>query len=174
MHTLPEPPRTNTVVAPTRNPANPSQRILVVEDNVAIRELNAQVLACSGYQVDGAEDGAAGWDVLHANHFDLLITDHDMPRMSGLELVKKARSARMTLPIILATGTLPEEELERHPWLQLAATLLKPFSPDQLLKTVKRVLRAADGASFGREICFPPRGDTLRPSSPYHDWSTNE
>ena len=174
MHTLPEHPRTNTVVAPTRNPANPSQRILVVEDNVAIRELNAQVLACSGYQVDGAEDGAAGWEVLHANHFDLLITDHDMPRMSGLELVKKARSARMALPIILATGTLPEEELERHPWLQLAATLLKPFSPDQLLKTVKRVLHAADGASFGREICFPLRGDTLRQSSPYQDWGTNE
>jgi DNA-binding response OmpR family regulator len=79
----------------------------------------------------------------------------------------------MTLPIILATGTLPEEELERHPWLQLAATLLKPFSPDQLLETVKRVLRAADRASFGCETCFPLQGDALRQSSPYQHRGTN-
>jgi DNA-binding response OmpR family regulator len=127
----------------------------------------------SGYGVDNAEDGAAGWEVLHANHFDLLITGHHMPRMSGLELVMKARSARMTLPIILATGALPEEELERHPWLQLATTLLKPFTPGQLLETVKRVLRAADVASLGREICFPLRGDALGQSAPYQDSGTN-
>jgi DNA-binding response OmpR family regulator len=174
MNDLLENPRAATVVAPTRDLTYPSQRILVVEDNVAIRELNAQVLAGSGYQVDGAEDGAAGWEVLQANHFDLLITDHDMPRMSGVELVKRARSARMTLPIILATGILPEEELERHPWLQLAATLLRPFSSGQLLDTVKRVLRAAERASFGGHSYFPLAGATLRPSAPCQPWGINE
>jgi DNA-binding response OmpR family regulator len=146
----------------------------VVEDDADIRQLNADVLVCSGYQVDAAEDGAAGWEALHAKKFDLLITDHDMPRLSGVELVKKVRSVRMTLPVILATGALPEEELERHPWLQLAATLLKPFSPDQLLETVKRVLRAPDGASFGREICFPLRTDTSGQGSPHQLWGTKE
>jgi DNA-binding response OmpR family regulator len=126
---------------------NLSQRILVVEDEPAIRQFNAQVLARSGYQVDAAEDGAAGWEALHANHFDLLLTDHDMPRLSGLDLVKKVRAARMTLPVILATGALPEEELKRHPWLQLAATLLKPFSPHQLVETVKKVLFYHHGSS---------------------------
>jgi two-component system sensor histidine kinase and response regulator WspE len=128
----------------------------MVEDDLLIRHINAQVLIRSGYQVDGAGDGVAGWEALHAGHFDLLITDHEMPRLSGLELVKKARSARMTLPVILATGTLPEEEIERHPWLQLAATLLKPFSPQQLLETVQEVLRpAASCARVAPERCFP-------------------
>jgi len=55
-----------TVVAPARNPANPSQRILMVEDDLLIRHINAQVLIRSGYQVDGAGDGVAGWEALHA------------------------------------------------------------------------------------------------------------
>ena len=118
---------------------------------MVIRHLNARVLASSGYQVDAAEDGAAGWEALHANHFDLLITDNDMPRLSGVNLVKEVRSAGMTLLVILATGALPEEELERHPWLQLAGTLLKPFSPQQLLETVKKALRTAEHVSCGPE-----------------------
>jgi len=129
-----------TDVASTRFPGNPSHRIRVVEDNATIRELNVQVLALAGYHVEGAEDGAAGWQLLDGGNFDLLITDNEMPKMSGLELIKQVRSAGMPLRIIMATGTLPEEELERLPWLQLDATLLKPFSPDQLRQTVKRVL----------------------------------
>jgi CheY-like chemotaxis protein len=133
------------LVAPTRPPGE-APRILVVEDNAAIRELNVQVLALVGYEVDGAEDGVAGWELLDGGSFDLLITDHEMPRRSGLELVKQVRSAGMTLPIIMATGSLPEEELERLPWLELDATLLKPFSADQLRQTVKRVLCSAECA----------------------------
>jgi DNA-binding response OmpR family regulator len=134
------------VAIATRRPAHAFRRILVVEDDMAIRQLNAQVLVGSGYEVDEAEDGAAGWKALRAGNFDLLITDHDMPRLSGLELVKKVRCARMTLPVVLASGSLHAEELERHPWLRLAATLLKPYSPQQLLETVKEVLSAADRA----------------------------
>jgi DNA-binding response OmpR family regulator len=148
--------------------------MLVVEDDVAIRELNAQVLVRSGYQVDAVEDGAAGWEALHAKNFQLLIADRDMPRLSGVELVKKVRCARMTLPVILATGALPEEELEQHPWLQLAATLLKPFSPHQLLETVQEVLRATDRASFGHEMCFPKPPDNFGQNSPCRDWGINE
>ena len=148
---------------PARGPTNPSPRILVVEDDVVIRQLNAKVLAGSGYQVAAAKDGAAGWEALRASAFDLLITDHAMPKLTGLELVKKVRSARMTLPVILATGTLPEEEIERHPWLQLAATLLKPFSPDQLLETVRAVLRAAVPCDRDTpEGCFPEWTDPFR------------
>jgi CheY-like chemotaxis protein len=150
MNTIVENIPAKTVVAPTRLPGRPAHRILVVEDNEAIRELNVQVLAHSGYRVDGAEDGAAGWELLNARNFDLLITDHEMPGLSGLELIKQVRSAGMPLPIIMATGTLPAEELGRLPWLQVDATLLKPFSPDQLRQTVNRVLCSAELAVKGK------------------------
>jgi DNA-binding response OmpR family regulator len=135
--------------AATQGQANPSNRILVVDDDISIREFSVAVLTASGYQVETAEDGVAGWEALHANCYDLLITDHNMPKVSGVDLVKKLRSARMTLPVVLASGAIPAEALNRNPTLQLAATLLKPFTMDELLGTVKKVLRAAERAPSG-------------------------
>jgi two-component system, OmpR family, response regulator len=120
-----------------------SNHILLVDDDLDIRLLGADVLFHSGYQVDTAEDGESGWEALQAKNHDLLITDNKMPKVSGLELIKTLRSARMALPVILASGAMPDE-LSRLPWLQLAATLLKPFTSGELLGTVKNVLRATD------------------------------
>jgi len=109
--------------------------------------MNEGVLSRSGYHVVAVEDGEKGWSALHAGGFDLLITDNDMPNLTGVELVKKVRTARMALPVILTTGVMPDEELKRHPWLQIAATLLKPFSIEELLQTVADVLRIIETPS---------------------------
>jgi two-component system phosphate regulon response regulator OmpR len=125
--------------------ADPPRRILVVEDEPDIRRINAVVLHRAGYHVDTAEDGKEGWKaVSHApDSYALLITDHNMPGLTGLALVKKLRDARMTLPVIMATAALPEVDLfDRYPWLQPAVALLKPYSAGELLGTVERVLRA--------------------------------
>jgi DNA-binding response OmpR family regulator len=126
--------------------ADPRHRILVVDEDSDLRLLYTYALARPGYHVDAAEDGAAGWEALYANRYDLLITDNDVPKVSGVELVRKLRSARMALPVIMAAGRLPTEELARNPSLQLAATLVKPFAVDTLLDTVKNVLRVSDSA----------------------------
>src|SRR5688572_32873716 len=111
----------------TRCQAAPCNRILVVDDEADIRQVSAEVLRLFGYQTETAADGAAAWEALQAIRYDLLITDNNVPKVSGVELVKKVRSARMTLPVILATRALPIEELERNSWLQPVATLVKPF-----------------------------------------------
>jgi DNA-binding NtrC family response regulator len=85
-------------------------------------------------------DGAAGWEALQDNSYDLAITDNKMPRMTGVEMIEKLRSARMTLPVIMATGHLPVNEFARKPWLKPNATLQRPFSNDDLLEAVKKVL----------------------------------
>ena len=170
MTTLAKTLRAEIVGTPDQGPMTPSPRILVVEDDALIRQMSAKVLDRFGYRVAAAEDGAAGWEALRGNEFDLLITDHGMPRLTGLELVTKVRSARMLLPVILATGTLPEDELARQPWLQLAATLLKPFSPQQLLETVGVVLSGADRlAGVAPEHCFPTFTAPSRQPLPYYD-----
>src|SRR5665213_2062344 len=125
--------------------ANPRRRILVADDDPMIRRLNTEVLAYSGYQVDAAEDGAAAWDALQLDNYDLLITDHDMPKVTGVELLKKLHDSSLKLPVIMATGTLPEEQLARHPWLEIKAVLLKPYTFDELLETVKNVLHMTAG-----------------------------
>src|SRR5208283_5465696 len=122
--------------------ANPRHRILVVDDDSDLRRLYADALTRPGCCVDAAEDGAAGWEALQANNYHLLITEHSLPKLTGVELVRKLRSARMAVPVVLAAERLPTYELARNPSLQLAATLSKPFYISQLLDTVKNVLRA--------------------------------
>jgi DNA-binding response OmpR family regulator len=146
----------------------------VVDDEGEIRQLSAGALLHFGYRVDVAEDGAAAWKALHAESYDLLITDNNMPKLSGVELVKKLRCARMTLPVILASGELLTEELDRNPWLQLAATLLKPFSSGQLLKTVRKVLLAADNTRRRAAAIFPVPAPYMRQIKPASQWGINE
>jgi DNA-binding response OmpR family regulator len=133
------------------SPTNPPPRILVVEDDVLIRKLNTRMLLHAGYAVDAAMDGAAAWQVLSAHSYDLLITDNNMPKVSGIELLKKLRAARMALPVIMATGAFPHEEFTRCPWLQPAATLLKPYTPAEMLSTVEKVLREANTTAEGTQ-----------------------
>jgi len=139
--------------------ANSPRRILVVEDDLDIGQLYAEVLVGSGYEVALAGDGAAGWEALCASHFDLLITDHEMPKLTGLELVGKARCAHLTLPVIVASGALHTEELKRRAWLHVAAVLLKPVSVQELLETVKEVLANPILATSGPEVCDPTPGN---------------
>jgi two-component system OmpR family response regulator len=137
----------NNIILRAEEPACvplPPRRILLVDDDHGIRQLYADVLARSGYHVDTADNGASGWRALNASYYDLLITDNTMPGVTGLELIKKLRSEDMLLPVILASGTVPAEELNRCPWLQLDAVLPKPFSIEELLETVRAVLRATD------------------------------
>lgn len=115
-------------------------RILVADDESTMRKLMTAVLARSGYQVESAEDGAVAWEALQAKPYDLLITDQNMPKISGIELVRHMRSARMDLPVVLVAGVLPVEELAQNPSLQFAATLSKPFELADLLETVTHVL----------------------------------
>jgi DNA-binding response OmpR family regulator len=139
-----------TQIAPEKAPADvqatngtlPRHRILVVEDEADLRRLNAEALIHAGYQVAAAADGADGWEALQASNYDLLITDNSMPKVSGIDLLKKLRSARMALPVIMATGTLPEHEFAKSPWLIPDATLIKPYTISELLTTVQTVLRA--------------------------------
>ena len=119
---------------------NPPFRILLTDDNDALRRLSVRVLTRAGYQVDAVEDGAAGWAALQANQYDLLITDHEMPYLTGVELLRKVRAARMALPVIMTTGNWPAQEFARQPALFPAAKLLKPYTVAELLGTVKTVL----------------------------------
>jgi DNA-binding NtrC family response regulator len=125
---------------------NPRQRILVVDDDAAMRRLNAEVLILYGYAVDTAVDGSEAWDALQINHYDLLITDNGMPKVTGIELLEKLHDSSQELPTIMATGTAPVEEFARAPWLQPAVLLLKPYTFDELLRAVKNVLQQSSSA----------------------------
>ncbi|GAB3469695.1 Wsp signal transduction system sensor histidine kinase WspE [Massilia terrae] len=80
------------------------RRVLVVDDSLTVREMERKVLAAHGYKVDVAVDGMDGWNMLRSADYDLLVTDVDMPRMDGIELVTllraDARLQRMPVMIV--------------------------------------------------------------------------
>ncbi len=146
MSTLLRIPGEPAVNSPIRVQANQPQRILVADDEPCTRHICAEALALSRYQVVTVEDGAAAWDALQLNSFDLLITDNRMGRLTGIGLIEKLRAARMTLPVILMSGAMPTEELNWHSGRPMDATLLKPFTIGELLETVTNILRATVSA----------------------------
>lgn len=135
----------------------------MVDDDPYIRQLSAQVLIRQGYAVNAAGDGAAAWENLQICDYDLLITDQHMPNVTGLELVRKLRTARMSLPVILSSGGLPAADLEREAWLQPVTALPKPYSAGDLLAAVSDVLAQLNDLSVRREI--PPGSRAAKPLS---------
>jgi len=140
----PKPVEEMAIITPTRRQMNPPQRILVVDDNCDTRQLSIDALVGSGYDAEGVLDGVAGWEAVQTYDYDLVITDNKMPRMTGVEMIGKLRSANISVPIIMATGNLPLDEFSRRPWLKPDAMLQRPFSDDDLLTTVKNVLGTDD------------------------------
>lgn len=142
---------------PNQDSQNPSRRILVVDDDVHIREIISVTLIQTGYKVDTAKDGADAWKALNAVSYFLLITDYKMPKVTGLELIKKLRSEDRMLPVILVSGTMPTEELKRHTWLRIDALLSKPFTAAELLDTVKKVVGAHIETPFADLMLQPEK-----------------
>jgi DNA-binding response OmpR family regulator len=135
-------------------------RILVVDDDSDVRHHNVNMLIYSGYDVEGATDGADGWEALQDRHFDVVITDNTMPKMTGVEMIEKLRSSRMTIPVIMATGTMPTFEFARKPWVTPDVALIIPFSDDELLAAIRSILCKDDHDRND----IPP--ETLSPNHP--------
>ncbi len=88
------------------------KRILVVDDSITVREVQRSLLQNRGYNVDVAVDGMDGWNALRAGNYDLTITDVDMPRMNGIELVSKMKADPKlnAMPVIIVSYKDREED----------------------------------------------------------------
>ena len=117
-----------------------SKKIMVVDDEPGIRSLLLDVLSGEGYKVTLAKDGKDSLDQMRNHDFDLLITDVEMPRVDGIELVKKMKRAGRKEKVIVMTGdSLCRASLkEKIPFA--VAHLLKPFHMNMFLKVVSSAL----------------------------------
>ena len=81
------------------------KKVLVVDDSMTVRVMEKNLLQSKGYVVDMAVDGAEGWNAVRATNYDLVITDVDMPRMNGIELIRNMRNYEATrdLPVIVVS-----------------------------------------------------------------------
>jgi len=122
------------------------KRVLVVDDSLTVRELQRKLLLNRGYEVAVAVDGMDGWNALRAEHFDLLITDIDMPRMDGIELVTLLRRDHRLQSLPVMVVSYKDREEDRRRGLEAGADyyLAKAsFHDEALLDAVAELIGAA-------------------------------
>ena len=118
-----------------------------MDDDVPTQRLEFLVLSQAGYAVETAADGEEAWAALLNGGFDLLLTDHNMPLLSGLDLVRRVRSAGMGLPVIINSGGLDLAEASDCAQLDLAAVLDKSRGFPELMAVVRQLLPLPPGAT---------------------------
>jgi CheY-like chemotaxis protein len=120
--------------------------ILLVEDNDALRGVISFNLMRAGYQVTAVTNGREALDALERAPFDLVLSDQQMPKMTGIQLCEHLRELpqHQHLPFILLTAKCMELDVAKlRQRLQLSAALPKPFSPNELLTCIEECLAVA-------------------------------
>jgi CheY-like chemotaxis protein len=120
-----------------------NRKALVVDDEFHIVQVVSIKLKNNGFEVVTAENGGDAYKVACQTHPDIIVTDLQMPVMSGVELIEKLRQNPETahIPVIMLTArgfTIEEDQKEQ---LKISACLSKPFSPREVLGTIEEVLK---------------------------------
>jgi len=121
----------------------PGLRALVVDDSQVIRELIAVNLELEGFEVTTAEDGESALRLAGELLPDVITLDVMMPRLNGLEAVRRLRLDPRTaaIPVVMVTGRAQSADLERGQAVGVEAYVTKPFEPAELVEVVTRLAR---------------------------------
>lgn len=117
-------------------------RILAVDDSASMRNMVRSTLAAAGFEVTQASDGDEALRLARESAFDLILADVNMPRMDGVALVRALRSeaAYRYTPILMLTTESSADRKRDGKAAGATGWIVKPFDPDQLIATLKRVL----------------------------------
>jgi two-component system chemotaxis sensor kinase CheA len=130
------------MTSPKQQTATPPRRVLVAEDSITSRMLLKGILESAGYEVKTAVDGIEAFTALRAEHFDLLLSDVEMPRMNGFDLTAKIRADRALaeLPVVLVTALESREDREHGIDVGANAYLVKSsLDQSNLLEALRRL-----------------------------------
>ncbi len=119
-------------------------RILAVDDSPSMRQMVSFTLSSAGYEVTEAEDGAVALNKARGDRFDLVLADVNMPNLDGISLIKALRDLpdyRYT-PMLMLTTEAGDGKKQEGRAAGATGWIVKPFNPEQLLATLKRVLPA--------------------------------
>ena len=124
---------------------NPNHRFLVVDDFAPMREIIRKVLQEMGYEhIQEANDGAAALPLLLSQPFDLLITDWNMPKLPGIELLRAVRAEPKlaALPVLMVTAEVKREQIIAATQAGVNGYIIKPFTAQALAGKVQKILHS--------------------------------
>lgn len=116
-----------------------SSRVAIVDDDTAVLDSTRFLLEVAGHAVETFDSPCTFLRETKAWRFDCLILDHHMPRLTGLELARRLRARGITMPIMLVTGSLTSDIVDRAVRIQLEKVVEKPMSESELLDFVTGV-----------------------------------
>lgn len=122
-------------------PEQPQKRVLIVDDDVGVRDVLRSMLEAAGYRVVLAENGKEAMNALKAEEADLILTDLVMPEQEGIETIKALRQEYPGIRVIAMSGAFGGDYLRIAAYLGAHGTLAKPIQMEALLKLVEEVLR---------------------------------
>jgi len=119
------------------------KRILAVDDSASVRQMVSLTLSEAGYEVLEAVDGEDALSKLDGLHVDMVITDLNMPRLDGMEFVRRVRTMpkHRFMPIVMLTTESAPEKKELCRSAGATGWIVKPFRPNQLLSVVEKVIK---------------------------------
>lgn len=119
-----------------------AKTILAVDDSGSLRQMLVFTLKAAGYQVVEAVDGRDGLEKAKQKHFDLVLTDQNMPNMDGLTLIRSLRAlpSYARVPILMLTTESSDEMKAKGRSAGATGWLVKPFDPNRLTEVVNKVL----------------------------------
>jgi len=118
------------------------EKILVVDDSASIREMVSFTLKSAGYEVITAADGVEALDFARKDVVKLVVTDINMPNMDGITLIKELRKLDTYhfVPILTLTTESGDDKKKQGKEAGATGWIVKPFDPDSLLKTIRKVM----------------------------------
>ena len=122
--------------------------ILVVDDELLIRDLLYDFFKDQGWEISIADNGKRALELLKSKEFDLLLTDIKMPEMDGLDLASKVKLSHPNLPIMLMTGYPSVESAVSGLRNKVEDYIIKPFNINQLFKSIEKII--SEGSSSDR------------------------
>ena len=122
--------------------ANPNMKVLVVDDFATMRRIVKNILTQLGYKnVIEADDGTTALDVLKAEKIDLIISDWNMPKMTGLDLLKAVRadSSMANTPFIMVTAEAQQDNIILAVKAKVSQYIVKPFTAETLAEKLQKI-----------------------------------
>jgi len=129
------------------------EKILIIEDDQSILMGLEDDLGLEGYEVSIARDGRRGLEMAMEKNHDLIILDLMLPKLSGLEVCKQLRQAKIMTPILMLTAKSQEVDIVLGLELGADDYVTKPFSPRELLARIKALLRRTNHPQAGTTVC---------------------
>lgn len=123
-------------------PYDPNMRVLIVDDFATMRRIVRNILRQIGLQnVVEADDGTTAWDVINREKIDFIVSDWNMPKMTGIELLRKVRGSEQyaDIPFLMVTAEAQQENIIEAAQAKVSNYIVKPFTADTMKQKIDKI-----------------------------------